>query len=158
MDIQFVQLSEVEKNEMLTLMNHPLVQRQMPLLAGGFSEKQYQAFLTAKEQIWVEYGYGPWAFLVDGQFVGWGGLQPENGEADLALVLHLDYWGIGKILYRKIIQRAFDEMGLPSVTVLFPPTRTRVQGLLRLGFKKEGVRIIGGEQFVCFRLEKPNAR
>ena len=26
----------------------------------------------------------PWAFLLDGKFAGWGGLQPEEGDADLS--------------------------------------------------------------------------
>lgn len=35
-------------------------------------------------------------FFVDGQFAGWGGLQQEDGDADLALVLHPDYWGLAE--------------------------------------------------------------
>ena len=43
--------------------------------------------------MWDEHGYGPWAFIINGEFAGWGGLQPEQGEADFALVLHPDFWG-----------------------------------------------------------------
>lgn len=73
-------------------MNDPLVRRQLPLAPEHFSEIDCEAFIAAKEQLWDEYGYGPWAIVVDGQFAGWGGLQPEGGEADLVLVLHPDYW------------------------------------------------------------------
>lgn len=45
---------------------------------------------------WQQYGYGPWAFEIDQQFAGWGGLQYEEGDADLALVLHPKFWGSGK--------------------------------------------------------------
>jgi hypothetical protein len=44
---------------------------------------------------WEEW-HGPWAFIVDGKFAGWGGLQPEEGDADLELVLHPDYWATEK--------------------------------------------------------------
>lgn len=137
----------------MALMNHPLVRRQMPLFNGQFDDDTCDQFIAAKEKMWIEFGYGPWAFAIDGEFVGWGGLQPENGEADLALVLHPHYWGVGKTIYKRIIDIAFSEMSLTSITILFPPTRTRIQGLTRLGFKEEGKLIIAGEEFIRFRLE-----
>ncbi len=155
MNIEFKRLSEVEKSEIIELMNNQLVRRQMPLLKDDFTESVCDKFIEAKELLWLEHGYGPWAFTVNGQFAGWGGLQPENGEADLALVLHPTYWGLGKILYKKIIGKAFGEMELKSVTVLFPPTRTRIKGLFRLGFKEDGELEVEGKQFIRYRLEKP---
>ena len=127
----------------------------MPLLKGHFSESDCDKFVAAKEQLWTEHGYGPWAFVIDNQFAGWGGIQPEDGEADLALVLHPDHWGIGKTLYKEIIKKAFDELGLDSVVVLFPPSRTRIQGLLSLGFKEEKQLKVGDETFIKYRLVNP---
>jgi RimJ/RimL family protein N-acetyltransferase len=82
-------------------------------------------------------------------------LQPEDGAADLGLVLHPDYWGIGKIIYEEIIHRAFEELGFESVTILFLPTRTRVKGILRLGFRPDGEAEISGERFIRYRLHAP---
>ncbi len=98
MKIEFKRLSEVEKPDLIELMNHEAVRRQMPLFAGDFNDSVCDQFIRAKEKLWTEHGYGPWAFFADGSFAGWGGLQPEKGEADLALVLHPDYWGLGKRL------------------------------------------------------------
>nr|WP_299338066.1 GNAT family N-acetyltransferase [Allomuricauda sp.] len=154
MDIEFKSLGEIEKSHIIDLMNNELVRRQMPLLKGDFSETNCDRFVASKEQMWKEHGYGPWAFVIDNQFAGWGGVQPDDGEADLALVLHPDYWGMGKILYKKIIGKAFDELGLNSVQVLFPPTRTRIKGLLRLGFKKDDELMVGNEKFIRYRLNK----
>lgn len=154
MNIEFKRLSEVEKSDIIELMNNPMVRRQMPLLKNYWTESACDNFVTGKEQLWTEYGYGPWAFVVNYRFAGWGGVQPEDGESDLALVLHPDFWGIGKILYKEIINRAFDELGLSSVQVLFPPSRTRVKGLLRLGFKKEAEIQVGNETFIRYRLNK----
>jgi hypothetical protein len=155
MKIEFKRLNEVDKSDIIELMNNPLVRRQMPLTGDNFDEADCDEFIAAKEQLWAEYGYGPWAFVVDGKFAGWGGLQPEQGEADLALVLHPKSWGMGKAIYDEIIKRAFGEMGFESVIVLFPPTRTRVKGLLRLGFKLDGELEIQGERFLRYRLYAP---
>lgn len=154
MNIEFKRLSEVDKAGIIDLMNDPLVRRQMPLTTDNFSEADCDGFIAAKEHLWAEHGYGPWAFVVDGTFAGWGGLQPEHGDADLALVLHPKFWGTGKPIYDEIIRRAFGEMGFESVTILFPPSRTRVKGIFRLGFKPDGEIEIGGERFIRYRLRK----
>ncbi|MEQ6117983.1 GNAT family N-acetyltransferase [Reichenbachiella sp. MALMAid0571] len=153
MNLEFKRLSEVNKTSIIELMNNPLVRRQMPLLTNQFNESICDQFIKAKEKLWVEYGYGPWAFIVNSNFAGWGGLQPEKGEADLAIVLHPNYWGIGKVIYDKIMKKAFGEMGLKSVTVLFPPSRTRINGLIRLGFKMDDELEIGNTRFIRFRIE-----
>lgn len=155
MNIEFKRLTEVGKSEIIDLMNNPLVRRQMPLIRNQFTERDCDEFIAAKERLWSEYGFGPWALVIDGKFAGWGGLQPENGEADLGLVLHPDHWGMGKVLYKEIIGRAFGEMGFETVTVLLPPTRSRVRALLRLGFEQDGDLKLGGERFIRYRLKKP---
>jgi RimJ/RimL family protein N-acetyltransferase len=154
MNIEFKQLTEIEKSEMIELMNHSLVRRHMPLANGNFDISDCDALIGAKEKLWTDHGYGPWAFLVDGHFVGWGGLQPEKGEPDLGLVLHPRYWGMGKVLYYEVIRRAFGEMGFESVTALLPPTRNVTRGMLRLGFKPDGELKVSGERFHRYRLGK----
>jgi RimJ/RimL family protein N-acetyltransferase len=155
MNVEFKRLSEVGPAEIIALMNHPLVRREMPLTKDNFDETDCQHFIAGKEQLWTNHGYGPWAFVVDGKFAGWGGLQPEGADADLALVLHPDYWGLGKRLYDQIMHRAFGEMGFASVTILFPPSRTRIKGILRLGFVPDGELELYGERFIRYRLWAP---
>lgn len=152
MNIEFKQLREVDKNEIIALMNNPLVLRHMPLAKGIFDESAYKKFIATKEALWKQHGYGPWAFVIDGKFAGWGGLQFEEGETEIALVLHPDFWGMGKTIYLEVIRKAFDEMGLESIVVLFPPSRTRIKGFLQLGFKQEGEVTIEGERFLRYRL------
>lgn len=152
MDIEFKRLPEIEKSKIIDLMNNGLVRKQMPLFTRDFDDGICEEFITSKELLWTKHGYGPWAFTINNEFVGWGGLKPENGEADLALVLHPNYWGKGKHIYKKIIKQAFGVLELTSITVLFPRSRTRVQGLLCLGFVKEKELNIDGVEFIKYRL------
>jgi len=155
-NLEFKHLKDVRNSDIIHLNNNPLVRRQMPLARGYFGETECIGWVDAKEGLWQKYGYGPWAFIIDDRFAGWGGLQYEDGDADLALVLHPDYWGSGKIIYEEIIGRAFGEMRLQSVTVLLPPTRTRVKAILRLGFQLEGEVEISSERFIRYRLNAPH--
>jgi len=154
-EIEFVQLFEVKQEQIIDLMNNEMVGKQLPLLAGGFSAENCRTFLKAKQQQWDDHGYGPWAFLIKGKFAGWGGLQPEHGDADFALVLHPEFWGWGRKIFNKVKDRAFNQMNLSSITILFPPSRPNSKAVTRLGFVDDGQLTVGGELFKKFRLTKP---
>jgi ribosomal-protein-alanine N-acetyltransferase len=79
-------------------------------------------------------------------------LQYEEGDADLALVLHPQFWGSGKAIYQEIVKRAFTSLGLDSITILLPSSRTRIKGIFRLGFQPDGELNIEGVRFMQFRL------
>jgi [ribosomal protein S5]-alanine N-acetyltransferase len=152
MDLQLRRLTEIEPAALIELMTDPLVRRHMPLAAGDFGPPECAAFVASKEALWREHGYGPWAFLLDGQFAGWGGLQPEGGDVDLAMVLHPRYWGYGRAIYQRVLDEAFDTFGFDSVTILLPANRPGVRGILRLGFRYEGAADLWSRQFLRYRL------
>ena len=153
--IAFKRLPEVDPADLIALMNDPLVRRHLPLARGTFGVAECARFVAAKERIWAEHGYGPWAFVIDGEFAGWGGLQPEGDEVDLGMVLRPRHWGAGRALYERLLAEAFGEMRLASVMILLPPSRVRVSGVLRLGFRPAGEMEIGGARFIRYRLAAP---
>ena len=152
--IQFAHLTEVKEEKIIELMNNKMVRKQLPLLTGEFSLEMCRAFLKSKMKLWDEHGFGPWAFLIEGEFAGWGGLQPENGEADFALVLHPKYWGWGRKIFNKVMDQAFNQMNLTSITTLLPPSRPNSKAITRLGFVEDGHLTVNGEDFLKFRLSK----
>lgn len=152
MQITFEGLTKIPVNDIVELMNHPLLRRHMPLLGEGFSDADCARFISSKESLWAEHGYGPWAFLVGGVFAGWGGFQWENGDPDVALVLHPRHWGLGETIYRKIIAEGFQRWHFDSVTTLLPPGRVRPRVLKRLGFQPDGKAELQGIIFLRFRL------
>lgn len=155
MDIQFDRLSKISIVDIIELNTNDRVLKQMPLANGTiFDEKKCIAWVNEKEKQWTEYGYGPWAFTIDGKFIGWGGLQYEDGDADLALVLHPQYWGVGKQVFNEIIKRAFNEMGFESITILLPPTRKKLKAIYSLGFELDGEVTLSNEHFIRYRLHK----
>ncbi|GAB1255598.1 hypothetical protein NBRC116494_01000 [Aurantivibrio plasticivorans] len=154
MNLRFKRLDEVEPSALIALMNNPAVRRQMPLTFDNFDEDDCNTFVAAKNTLWRDHGYGPWGFYIDNEFAGWGGLQPEHGDADFALVLHPRFWGAGKSIFTAVVNQAFTELDLPSITVLIPPSRTRIHGLRRLGFERDGELVITHTTFYRFRLHR----
>jgi RimJ/RimL family protein N-acetyltransferase len=152
--ITFRRLDDVSPDVIIELMNDPDVRRHLPLARGHFGMPEYARFIAAKERIWHENGYGPWAFVLNDEFVGWGGIQPEGDDVDLGLVLRKIFRGAGQILYRRFLDYAFGELGVDSVITLLPPSRTRVAGMRRLGFREDGEVMIEGELFIRYRLTR----
>lgn len=150
--VTFEPLEKVDKEKILELMNHPLVLRQMPLASKEFTEADYSKFLSTKRKLWDQHGYGPWAFFVEGEFAGWGGLQFENGDPDLAMVLHPKFWGIGKLVYAQLLKQAFIDHEFESITVLLPPSRNHSKALLKLHFVSDGELQINNTRFLRYRL------
>lgn len=158
MNVAFKRLSDVSSADIIALMTDPRMRKHMPLLGAAFDDSACRAFVEAKERAWEEFGYGVWAFMLDGHFAGWGGIQDENGDPDLALVLHPDYWGSGRAIYDAVLEKAFNEIGFTYVTVLLPPTRKNLAALERLGFERDGSTTIEGSEFIRFRLTRDKFR
>ncbi|WP_425404308.1 GNAT family N-acetyltransferase [Hwanghaeella sp.] len=152
-DLAFVSLDTIAEKDLIDLMNDPAVGRLLPLLRGRFGVEECRAFQAAKRALWEQHGYGPWAFCINGEFAGWGGLQPERGEADFALILHPRFWGWGRRIFMAVKQRAFGEMKLPFITALLPPGRTNAGAIRRFGFVEDGNVEIEGNTFRRFRLD-----
>ena len=150
--VTLVRLTEVDPAALVELMNDPRVRRHMPLATGVFTAADCTAWVAAKEAIWHEHGYGPWAFLVNGEFAGWGGLQPEGDDADLALVLRPAFWGHGRAVAERVLDEAFTDKTLEAVSVLLPPTRGAAAALLRAGFDPDGELELDGRRFLRYRL------
>lgn len=147
-------LTEIEQSEIIELLDNPLVKKHMPLSSAIIGDKEYTDFIAAKEAIWTKYHFGPFAYLVSGKFIGWGGIQPDGDDFELALVLHPKYWGFGKTIYTELLDQAFTDLKLPSLVIYFPPSRTRIKAILKAGFKKDGEVEYCGCRFIRYRLVK----
>jgi hypothetical protein len=51
-------------------MNDPAVRRHLPLARGEFGASECKSFVAVKERMWEVGGFGPWAFVLDGEFIG----------------------------------------------------------------------------------------
>ncbi|NUT37394.1 MAG: GNAT family N-acetyltransferase [Hamadaea sp.] len=156
--MRFARLTEVAPADLVALFNDPLVRRHMPLASGEFRLDDCAGWVAAKDATWAEHGYGPQAIFVDDAFAGWGGLQPEDGDTDLAVVLHPRYWGHGRAVVELLLDQAFGELGFASVTILLPASRAAAHGVRRLGFLPDGSATFGDVAFQRFRLTAADRR
>ena len=151
--ITFTRLSNIEPTEIADHMSDPRVAEHMPLLTSEWDVTAAEKFVAHKERCWEQDGLGHWAFLSDGQYVGWGGFQKEGDEWDFGLVLKPDAFGLGARISRKAIDFALADERIPYVTFLLPPSRKNLGALKRLGAEQVGEIDYDGSVFLKFRLE-----
>nr|WP_306128466.1 hypothetical protein [Roseovarius sp. MMSF_3350] len=152
-EITFSRLIDVPTSEISEHMSDARVAEHMPLLTGAWDTEMALKFVKMKEAYWARDGLGHWAFLVDGEYVGWGGFQKEGDEWDFGLVLRPDAFGLGRRISRKAIDFAIADDRIPFVTFLLPPSRKNLGALERLGAVQVGDVDYDGERFLKFRLE-----
>jgi GNAT superfamily N-acetyltransferase len=146
--------TEIDPATWLTLLNDHDVHRHMPLAGDTtWTETMAADWAAAKDAQLAENGYGPWALKLGGGFIGWGGFQKEGEEADFGLVLLPAHWGRGAMLFRELLARG-RELPLDPVSILLPPSRVRLKGLIRLGFEPAGELTYDGHRFLKFRLRR----
>ncbi len=142
--------ADIPTSDWLALLNHPDVIRHMPLADGSWTDASARDWAKGKDAQWHQNGYGPWSIRIDDRFAGWGGFQKEADGADLALVLLPQFWGHGAELFRGFMDRR-TALGIGNVSILLPPSRSRVKGLARLGFVADGELDYEGQRFMRFR-------
>lgn len=151
--IAFVPLASIGAAHLVRMLTDADVRRHMPLAGDDWDEAKAAEWARAKDHQWLENGYGPWAIMVGDEFAGWGGFQKEGDEADLGLVLLPAYWGQGAAIFRELVQRG-QTMDLGIISVLLPPSRVRLKGLVRLGFAPAGEIEYAGHRFLKFTLAR----
>jgi hypothetical protein len=151
--ISFARLSQIDPNDIAVHMSDARVSEHMPLLTFDWNVEVAREFITKKEGYWARDGLGHWAFLSDGQYVGWGGFQKEDDEWDFGLVLRPDAFGLGKRISKMAIDFAIADKRIPFVTFLLPPSRKNLRALRKLGAKHIGEIEYEGAQFLKFRLD-----
>jgi len=151
--IEFVRLTEVPVELVVDLLNEPRNARHMPLSSNVTAESAAE-WVQAKDEQWSINGYGPWAVLVNGGFAGWGGFQQEENGADFALVLAPEHWGLGADITHAALDRGFSELGLDSILIALPYTRSPERAVRRFGFVPDGEVTYGDATFRQYRLTR----
>ena len=136
--LDLLPIASAPRELVIAQMNDTRVRRHLPLATGVFDDAAYEGFITGKEAMWREYGYGPWAFFIDDRYAGWGGLQPDDGEAELALVLCPWAFGYGRMIAARVIDWGFRDCSFSRILIYLPESRSVDRYLYRKSCIREG--------------------
>ena len=91
-------LHEIEPEAWVTMIDHPKLAKtsrysDLNLHLKMQRNLSYQRVILGNSRVQSV------ALLHQNKLMGWGGFQPNQNQAELALVLHPNWWGLGKACF-----------------------------------------------------------
>lgn len=137
--------------EWLELLNSDLVRRHLI---------QHPKFTTETVKIWLqskilkdqEPGCRLRAIQSDGKLVGWCGIQIEDNNYELALILSPSHWGRGREVVIQVLKWA-QELGHKQLLAHLPQSRPQTKALEKLFGQPIGKTSIQGYDFNTYNVE-----
>ena len=90
------------------------------------------------------------AILADKELAGWCGIQPEGSTPELAIVIAAKFRGLGKLVFKDLMQWA-RELGHPQVEIHLLNTRREYRFLRRMA-ETVTQNELGGYSFTTYLL------
>lgn len=147
--MEYKPLDELEPEMFLPLLNKQKIRTHLvehPL----FNADTARAWLLAKGEVDAAEGCRVRAIVVDGQLAGWCGIQRENGQYELAVVLDDGHWGLGKTVFRDMMGWARD-LGHDTVFIHLLQTRPEYRFLRKLARQVSESQLLG-RRFTTYEL------
>lgn len=102
-------------NAWLDLFQDARVKKHMPLPESTVDENWIQNWIAGKEKSSKQIPFEIYSIWDDGNFAGWGGIQADGDNFEIAIVLKPEYWGYGQEIYGKFIND-FEFWGCAALT------------------------------------------
>ena len=138
--IHYLKFDAVEPADFLPILNNQKIRAHL-IDHPDFDLAAVGEWMEGKQLVDGQAGCRVRAILVDGQLAGWCGLQFENGQHEVAIVLDDGYWGLGKRVFSELLAWARD-FGHETVCIHFLSTRPEYSFM-----KKIAQRVYESEMF-----------
>lgn len=128
--VEYIKFDEVNPEEFMLLLNKQQIREHL-IEHQLFDAKTIKAWIEAKIEVDSFEGCKVRAIVVNQQFAGWCGIQLEDENYEIAIVIDNSYWGIGRKIFREIMAWA-KEFGHQTVFIHFLHTRPEYKFLRKI--------------------------
>lgn len=140
-----------DENSLFRALGDPLLVKHMA--SKGITLKDCESIVSDSIEHWKKHGIGSWGVEKKGQIVGWAGFKHwKYQEFEVLIVLSPSHWGLGKLVFDKLVELAVKEFELSHLYVLLPETRKSFKYIRRIGFEYVCEETHNGEAFKKFVL------
>ncbi len=158
--INYIDLTDEEKIDVLTMRNHPEIQKWM-YTQSAISQEAHLKYIDAlKDDTSKRYFLVRWQEKTVGT-INFKEIDPEQKSVVFALYSNpFDATpGVGRVLEEISIRYAFDILGLDVLMLEVFATNKQVINLhKKYGFIQTGTKNINGQEVLCMQLNKENRR
>ncbi|WP_420600561.1 N-acetyltransferase [Neptuniibacter sp.] len=148
--MEYVNFQEIDPADFLPLLNKQTTREHL-IEHQQFDVVGVTEWMRDKIEVDSTPGCRVRAINVDSQLAGWCGIQADDGNYEIAVVLDDQYWGLGRSVFQDLMAWA-KELGHSTVYIHFLHTRPEYRFLRKMSrrvFESEMM----GERFVSYELE-----
>lgn len=148
-DVKYVDLERVDPKVLSDILNEERVRKHL-VKHELFNAISIKEWIQNKIDIDNVKGCRVRAVLYRSRLAGWCGIQKENNEYEIAIVLGKSYWGIGKQIFRDVLlwTREFDH---EYILIHFHHTRPEYKYLKRISSKVFETKMLN-DQFTTYQI------
>lgn len=128
--IEYIKLDEVNPEEFVALLNKQKIREHL-IAHELFDLETIKAWIETKIEVDSSKGCKVRAIVVNQQLAGWCGIQLEDENYEIAIVIDSKYWGLGRKIFREIMTWA-KEFGHKTVFIHFLYTRPEYKFLRKI--------------------------
>lgn len=147
--IEYVKLNEVALTDFVSLLNKQKIREHLidhPL----FDIVNAKAWIEAKLQVDCSPGCKVRAILVNKHLAGWCGIQIQDGQYEIAVIIDDKYWGLGVKIFREMMIWA-KNLGHKSIFIHFHHTRPEYRFLRKISKNVYESKLLGSK-FTSYEL------
>lgn len=149
-DIAYRSFSDVAPADFLPLLNKQKNRAHL-IEHAAFDADSASAWMTEKISVDTQPGCRVRAVYCNAQLAGWCGIQLQDGQYELAIVLDSDFWGLGKAVFSDMMAWA-REFGHSHVYIHFLSTRPEYRFLAKMARRVFDTDMLGN-RFTTYELE-----
>lgn len=147
--LSYLPLNQVGLTELISLLNKARVREHL-MTHAVFDQDSAQQWIESKMAVDALQGCQVRAVMVDGFLAGWCGIQLENNQPELAVVLDDQFWGVGKRIFKDMMRWAKD-LGHSTVYIHLLDTRPSYRFLEKIAERVYPSHLYG-HQFTTYEI------
>lgn len=148
--LKYVKLNEIEPEDLIPLLNKEATRAHL-IDHELFDLKAVKDWIQSKVEMDSKPGCRVRAIMVGRQLAGWCGIQFEEGNYEMAVVIDDSYWGLGRRVFRDTMAWA-KELGHTTIFIHLLHTRPEYRFLRKMS-KNVCEGEIRGNRFTTYELE-----
>lgn len=147
--IDYAHLSDVNPIDFLPILNKPATRTHL-IEHRLFTEATVTEWVESKIQLDQLPGCRIRAIRITGVLVGWCGIQNENSQYEMAIVLDDSHWGIGKRVFADMMHWA-EELKHKRLVIHLLDTRRKYRSLRKMAKRVYATEMLGA-RFTTYEL------
>jgi len=140
-DVNFVHFKDVDPEDWLPVVNEQDLRKHL-IHHENFTSSSIREWINDKLEIDSLVGCRIRAIYIDGSLAGWCGIQPDDNNFELAIVLSQQFWGAGIPIF-KALMLWVKELGHQEVVFHLLDSRPEYKSLINLSSRICKTQLLG---------------